>query len=148
MFTKLHTSVSSHYILYCRLNVYNLQFARPKSSPDMFVQVFICGDTHLGGSSSLCQAPSQTESSPQLREVRRKRRVVLQRCRGLGLYMVRGSATALFLRETHIDGASIRSGCGSQRELWSTLQLLHVRVYCFVCSLNDEAGVFLLFYYE
>lgn len=61
----------------------------------------ICGDTHLGGSSSLYQAPNQTDSSPQVREVRRKKRVVLQRCRGLGLYMVRGSATVLFLRETH-----------------------------------------------
>lgn len=61
----------------------------------------IYGNTHLGGSSSLYQAPSQAESSPQVREVRRKRRVVLQRCRGLGLYMVRGSATALFLCETH-----------------------------------------------
>ena len=61
----------------------------------------ICGDTHLGGSSSLYQAPNQAESSPQVREVRRKKRVVLQRCRGLGLYMVRGSTTVLFLRETH-----------------------------------------------
>lgn len=62
---------------------------------------FSYGDTNLGGSSSLYQAPSQTESSPQVREVRRKKRVVLQRCRGLGLYMVSGSATVLFLRETH-----------------------------------------------
>lgn len=61
----------------------------------------ISGDTHLGGSSSLCQAPNHTESSPQVREVRRKKRVVLQRCRGLGLYMVRGSATVLILRETY-----------------------------------------------
>lgn len=59
------------------------------------------GDTNLGGSSSLCQAPNQTQSSPQVREVRRKRRVVLQRCRGLGLYMVRGNATVLILRGTH-----------------------------------------------
>lgn len=59
------------------------------------------GDTNLGGSSSLCQAPNQTESSPQVREVRRKKRVVLQRCRGRGLYMVRGNATEIFLRETH-----------------------------------------------
>lgn len=34
-----------------------------------------------------------------MREVRK--RVVLQRCRGLALYMVRSSATVLFLRETH-----------------------------------------------
>lgn len=46
------------------------------------------GDTNLGGSSSLCQAPNQTESSPQVREVRRKKRVVLQRLGGLGLYVV------------------------------------------------------------
>lgn len=59
------------------------------------------GDTNLGGSSSLYHVPNQIESSPQVREVRRKRRVVLQRCRGLGLYMVSGSATVLFLRETH-----------------------------------------------
>lgn len=59
------------------------------------------GYTNLGGSSSLCQAPNQTQSSPQVTEVRRKKRVVLQRCRGLGLYMVRGNATVLFLRETH-----------------------------------------------
>lgn len=58
-------------------------------------------DTNLGGPCSLYQSPNQTESSPQVREVRRKKRVVLQRCRGLGLYMVSGSATVLFLRETH-----------------------------------------------
>lgn len=56
-------------------------------------------ETNLGGSSSLYQVPNQTESSPQLREVRRKKRVVLQRCSGRGLYMVNGSATVLFLRE-------------------------------------------------
>lgn len=80
----------------------------------------IYGDTHLGGSSSLYQAPSQTESSPQVREVRRKKRVVLQRCRGRGLYMVRGSATVLFLRETHTYMVLVssrdktrRKSCGS-----------------------------------
>lgn len=61
----------------------------------------VYGDTHLGGFSSLCQAPNQTDNSPQVREVRRKKRVVLQRCRGLGLYIVRGSAKVLFLTETH-----------------------------------------------
>lgn len=76
----------------CRLYVYNLFYSVGPS---------IYGDTHLGRSCSLYQAPNQTESSPQVREVRRKKRVVLQRCRGLGLYMVRGSATVLFLRETH-----------------------------------------------
>lgn len=59
------------------------------------------GDTNLGGSSSLCQAPNQTESSAQVSEVRRKKKVVLPRCRGRGLYMVRGNATVLFLTETH-----------------------------------------------
>lgn len=57
-------------------------------------------ETNLGGSISLYQVPNQTESSPQVREVRRKKRVVLQRCSGRGLYMVNGSATVLFLRET------------------------------------------------
>jgi len=52
------------------------------------------GDTHLGGSSSLCQAPDHTESSPQVREVRRKKRVVLQRCRGLALWLGAAAAAA------------------------------------------------------
>lgn len=38
--------------------------------------------------------------------------MVLQRCRGRGLYMVRGNATEIFLRETHTrcHGSSRRKG--------------------------------------
>lgn len=95
-------------------------------------------DTNLGGSSSLYQVPNQTESSPQVREVRRKRRVVLQRCRGRGLYMVSGSATVLFLRERHTH---TRCQC-QEKELLPTPQdlLLCVSLHYIVYYSERGAG--------
>lgn len=99
------------------------------------------GDTHLGGFNSLYQAPNQTESSPQVREVRRKKRVVLQRCRGRGLYMVRGSATALFLRETHTWCWCQESSGRPERKLWPFKSMVAL-VFCYdwggVIFLSDE----------